>query len=101
LKRYYTEYVRHCLRFYVRTLDIGSTPRFKTDVDKQNWVACDNCVTKLDAKTLELIKELYRPGDTIADKIYNLAREYRIPQDTIWTTINTLEHNIAKRRHLI
>lgn len=101
LKRYYAEYVRHCLRFYVMTLDMGTSPRFNTEVDRQNWMACHFVMKNIDAKTLEVIKEIYRPGDTIPDKVYHLARNLKVSQESIWNIINTLERNIAKRRGLL
>lgn len=101
LKRYYAEYVRHCLRFYVMTLDMGTSPRFNTEVDKNNWMACHLVMKTIDPKTMEVIKEIYRPGDTIPDKVYHLAKQLKVPQDTIWNTVNTLERNIAKKRGLL
>lgn len=101
MKRYYAEYVRHCLRFYVMTLDMGTSPKFNTEVDRQNWMACHLVMKNIDLKTLEVIKEIYRPGDTIPDKVYHLSKELKVPQDTIWNTINTLERNVAKKRGLL
>ena len=101
LKRYYADYVRHCLRFYVTTMDIGTAPRFNTDVDKNNWSACNAVVKKLDDKTASIVYEIYSPGDTIPDKIYQLAKELKVDQDSIWNIINTLERNVAKKRGLL
>ncbi len=101
MKRYYADYVRHCLRFYVMTVDVGTAPKFNKDVDKNNWLACYSVLKNTDPKTLEIVKEIYRPGDTIPDKVYNLSKELKIPQDTIWNLINTLESNVAKKRGLL
>ena len=101
MKRYYAEYVRHCLRFYVMTLDMGTSPRFNTEVDRQNWMACHFVMKNIDPKTLEVIKEIYRPGDTIPDKVYHLSKQLKVPQDNIWNMVNTLERNIAKKRGLL
>ena len=101
MKKYYAEYVRHCLRFYVMTLDMGTSPRFNTEVDKNNWMACHVVMKNIDPKTQEVIKEIYRPGDTIPDKVYHLSREMKVSQESIWNTINTLERNIAKKRGLL
>lgn len=80
---------------------MGTSPRFNTEVDKNNWMACRLVMKTIDPKTLEVIKEIYRPGDTIPDKVYHLSKELKVPQDTIWNTINTLERNIAKKRGLL
>ena len=101
MKRYYADYVRHCLRFYVMTLDVGTAPKFNTEVDKNNWVACHAATKNFNDKTMEIVREIYRPGDTIPDKIYHLAKQMQVPQDSIWHIVNTLEHNVAKKRGLL
>lgn len=101
MKRYYADYVRHCLRFYVMTLDVGTSPRFNSDVDRNNWSACHAAVKNLDDKTMSIVREIYCPGDTIPDKIYHLAKELKVNQDSIWNIINTLERNVAKKRGLL
>ena len=101
MKRYYADYVRHCLRFYVTTLDVGTSPKFNTDVDKNNWAACHAVVKNFDDKTMVIVREIYGPGDTIPDKIYHLAKELKVTQDSIWNIVNTLERNVAKKRGLL
>lgn len=101
MKRYYADYVRHCLRFYVLTLDVGSSPRFNSHADKCNWVACQAATKNMDEKTMKIVREIYGPGDTISDKIYNLSKTLRVTQDYLWNLVNTLEHNVAKKRGLL
>lgn len=103
MRAYYSEYVRHCLRYYVTTLDDGrgGHPQFKSDVDKNNWAACHMVVRNFDDKTIDIVREIYSPGDTIPDKIYHLAKELKVSQDSIWNIINTLERNVAKKRGLL
>ena len=42
LKPYYSEFVRHCLRYYIKTLDEGKGghPVFRSEADLANWSAC-------------------------------------------------------------
>jgi hypothetical protein len=101
VKRYYADYVRHCLRFYVMTMDMGTSPRFNTEVDRNNWAACYAATKNFDDKTLDIVREIYGPGDTIPDKIYNLAKGLGVTQDYLWNIVNTLERNVAKRRGLL
>lgn len=83
------------------TLDMGTAPRFKTEVDKNNWMACHYATTKIDPKTMEVVKEIYRPGDTIPDKVYHLAKDMKVSQESIWNLINSLERNVAIKRGLL
>jgi hypothetical protein len=95
--------VRHCLRYYVKTLDEGKGghPIFKSDADRENWSACYHILKCYSQDNVDIIHEIYRPGDTIADKIYLLAKTKNVPQDTIWSLINMTERKIAKKRGLI
>ena len=102
MKPYYSEYVRHCLRYYIKTLDEGKGghPIFKSEVDKVNWSACYEVLKDYSVNDVETIAHIYRPGDTISDKIYLLSKEKRVSQDTLWNLINTVERKIAKQRGL-
>lgn len=103
LKPYYSEYVRHCLRYYIKTWDEapGCSPSFKTVADRDNWSACHNVLKDYSANDMDMIAHIYRPGDTIADKIYLLSKNKRVSQDVIWTLINNVERKIAKKRGLL
>ena len=103
MKPYYSEYVRHCLRYYIKTWDEapGCVPVFKSDVDKANWCACYYVLKDYSQSNLDTVAEIYRPGDTIADKIYQMAKDRGVHQDTIWGLINATERKIAKKRGLI
>ena len=103
LKPYYSEFVRHCLRYYFKTLEEsnGGHPVFKSDADRENWSACYHTLKHYSQNNVEIIGEIYSSFDTIADKIYQLSKLKRIPQDTIWNLINTTERKIAKKRGLI
>ena len=103
MKPYYSEFVRHCLRYYIKTLDEGNGghPVFRNDADKENWSACYQVLKDYSERDLDTISYIYRPGDTIADKIYLLAKSKQISQDTIWHLINTTERMVAQKRGLV
>ena len=103
MKPYYSEFVRHCLRFYVKTLDEGrgGHPIFRNEVERENWSACYNVLNNLSERDQDTVSYLYRPGDTIADKIYELSKSKGIQQDTIWSLVNRVERAVAKRRGLV
>lgn len=101
MKRHYSDFVRHCLRSYIATLEVGAAPKFKTAAEKANWMSCHEVVPNLDARDLEFVKELYSAGDTIPDKIFGLARDHKIAQSYFWTLIDDLEYKIAQKRGMI
>ena len=82
-------------------MDVGSQPKFKNNVEKTNWMCCHEVLGNFEADDLAMVKELYTKGDTMADKIYNLAKEKRISQSYIWSLADDVEYKIAQKRGLV
>ena len=97
MRKYYTEYVRHCLRFYTR----HPQAKFKTKADEANWKACESAMHKLTPVEQELVTDIYKAGDTIPDNIHQVSKARRLDQEYLWNLINTLEQLVAKRRGLL
>lgn len=97
MRTFYSEYVRHCLRFYVR----HPAPFFDNDADKQNWKACESALDGFTDKEKELLVAVYTENDTIFDNVCKVSTENNVKQDTLWSLINKLEQRVAKRRNLI
>lgn len=103
MKPFYSEFVRHCLRYYIKTIDEGKggQPIFKSEADKENWKACHLVLKNYSEDEMDMISHIYRQGDTIPDKIYLLAKDKGVHQDTIWNLINSIERRVAKQRGLV
>ena len=103
MKPHYSEFVRHCLRFYIKTVDEGhgGSPVFKTYADRENWRATHNALQECPDGNRDLIFQLYRTGDTLPDKIYTLSKALQVSQDSLWSLVNQVERKIAKKRGLI
>lgn len=95
---FYSEYVRHALRFYTRNL---SQPRFKSDVDKNNWFACSSVLKNYSDTDHDILVAVYGGYDTLSDNVYEIAKKYGINQAVIWDTMKDVERKIARRRGLI
>lgn len=96
-RTFYSEYVNHCLRFYAR----HPNPVFHSEVDKNNWLACEKALKKFSDENREMLLSIYSDGDTVPDKVYRISKEKKIKQDSIWKLINELERKVAKSRSLI
>lgn len=96
-KVYYTDYVRHALRFYTR----NGNPEFHTEVDKNNWYACHNAFKGYSDKAKAILVSVYSGYDTLADEVYNTAKKYQINQNQIWDMMKEFERKVAKRRGLL
>ena len=103
MKPHYSEFVRHCLRYYIKTLDEGKggLPMFNSDAEREDWSACYQALKDYSEADMDTISQLYRPGDTIADKIYMLSKAKRVSQDYFWGLISRVEREVAKKRGLI
>ena len=94
---FYTEYVRHAMRFYSRYLTITS---FKSDADRENWRACHNVVSTYPVRDRDILIYVYGAFDTIADNVYVIAKKYNIHQNLIWEMMDEFELKVAKERGL-
>ena len=97
-KPFYSEYVRHCMRFYARNI---YKPRFNTEVDKNNWHACNRAIEHYPDRTKDIFLRVYGSRDTLADNVYEASQIYLIDQNIIWDMLKDFEHRVAKNRGLI
>lgn len=97
MKSYYTDYSRHCLRFYVK----HPNPKFKDDISKDNWEACDLALSELDEKYKNIIMAVYSKNDTLEDNVFQVSKDYGIYQDSIWKLLSQIDRKIAKHRRLL
>lgn len=95
---YYSDYIRHAMRFYSRNLKPSA---FKSEVDKKNWFACHQSITKLPKRDVNILVSVYGGFDTLPDEVYNVATTYHIDQSEIWDMMKEFERKVAKRRGLI
>ena len=97
-KTYYSDYVRHAIRFYARYLNES---RFKTTVDKANWFACHNAIKEYSEMNKDILVYVYGAFDTIGDNVYTMANKYRINQNIIWDMMRDFERKVAIERGLV
>lgn len=97
-KPFYSDYVRHAMRFYSR--NIGKQT-FKTDADKQNWLACDKAIKDYSDRDKNILVAVYGGYDTLPDNVYNISNKYHINQNIIWDMLKEFERKLAKKRGLI
>ena len=95
---FYSEYVRHCARFYARNTE---KPRFNTEVDKNNWYACHRAIEQYSERDHIILTQVYGMRDTIADNVYWVAQTYNLDQKVIWDMLKDFERLVARKRGLI
>lgn len=93
----YKDYVEMCLRFYSRY----PKPIYKSVVDKLNWEACEIAFNELSGSDRDLLREVFSRRDTVADNVYQIAKETDINQNYIWKIVKSVERRVALLRNLI
>ena len=96
---FYTDYVRHMMRFYSRTATIK--PDYKTEVDKANWLTCKSVISGYSDRDREMLLSVYSGFDTLSDEVYQTAKKFSVNQSVIWDMMKDFERKVAKHRGLI
>ena len=97
-KPFYTDYVRHALRFYSRNLKVTS---FKREADMLNWLACNDAIRSYSDRDKDILVYVYGSYDTLADNVYEMSKKHRIHQNVIWDMMKEFEREIAEKRGLL
>lgn len=95
---FYSEYVKHMLRFYARNLQ---QPRFKSEVDKNNWIACHVTLKGYTERDRDILVTIYGSFDTLSDSVFEVAKRYKIDQSLIWDMMKDYERKVARKRGLL
>ena len=95
---YYSDYVRHALRFYSRNL---SQPRFRSEADKKNWFACQKALSGYSDRDKDILVAVYGGYDTLADNVHEVAKKHNLDQSIVWDMMKEFERKVAKRRGLM
>ena len=95
---FYSDYVRHAMRFYSRNIQITY---FRSEVDKINWNSCNKAIQTYSERDRNILIDVYKGYDTLADNVYNASINWSIDQNVIWDMMKEFERKIAKRRKLI
>lgn len=106
MRPYYTDYVRHALRFYVKHFK-ESTPServpqsFKSEADKSNWLACHKVLKALPENERRVLARLYGTPENFVSRVYETCRTEGGTPEELWDRIRRIERKIARRRGLL
>lgn len=98
MKRYYSEYIAHCLTFYTRYPDLH---HFRSETDKANWQACHEIISSLSEDDKGIVIAVYQPADTVRSNVSNAAKNMRMSRETVWKIVNDVERRVAEKRGLV
>lgn len=96
---FYSEYVKHMLRFYSR---YPSKPQhFKSIADELNWETCHSVLETHCDRDVDLFISIYGGFDSLSEEVKKASEKHRISQHFIWDMMKELEYRIANIRGLI
>lgn len=98
MKRYYADYVGHCLKFYAHHQDATV---FRSRVDEANWKAVDRALNKIPAEEAEYILGIYGGNTDVGEGVYITAEANEVSEKYLWSVVKRTELLIAKERGLV
>lgn len=96
-RTFYTDYVKHIMRFYSRNIDLKV---FKSSVDRDNWNACHTTLILKYNQYKDLLLEVYSGYDILDEEVSKAAIKYSIEKKTIWDLLKRFEKDVAIQRGL-
>lgn len=97
MSTFYSECVRHYMRFYAR----HPCPEFRSNIDKQNWLICKNVFREFSDEDKDILLTVYREKEPLSRNVHNISKDKCIKPDKIWGLIQELEYMVAKRMKLL
>lgn len=97
MRKYYSEFVGHCVRFYVRNLTIKY---YRSKADELNYLAVKDCFEELSAEDKDIITECFIAKDFPA-QVKEVAKRNALTESKVWEKIGDFEESVAKRRGII
>lgn len=94
-RMYYTDYARHCLRFYARYPD---KTEFNTEVERLDYESAEKALTQTPYR-FELL-QIYTGRDTFSDEVFNASVRYDFDLNELWKLTEQVEYAVAKARGL-
>lgn len=97
MKRHYADFALYALKNHFAD-DATGTP---SPAEIANEEACKKVCAGLDERTQEILRDICRGRDTLADTIFEVSRARNMNQNDLWTLIAKVEKTFAQERGLI
>lgn len=96
---YYTDYVNHCIRFFLTTPDtLHMEGKRKADVD--NWIAVQDVFRKLGADERQTLIDIYKAHYRVSEGVRIYCQKTGADERQVWVLLTKTCAAIAKRRGL-
>lgn len=96
-KLFYSDYVKHMMRFYSRSMDISV---FKSSIDKFNWRICQSTLDKYPSHR-DMLLDIYSGYGTLEEEVNKASLKYKVEKKRIWDLMKKFERDLAINRGLL
>lgn len=96
-KPFYSEYVKHMMRFYSRSRDLKV---FKSKVDELNWIISNDTLEQY-PQYKDLLLDVYSGYGTHDEEVNKASIKYNIENKVIWDLMKRFERDLAQNRGLL
>lgn len=98
MKRHYSDYVHHCMRYYLSTPEYPF--EFRRSCDRLAWISCDKALRSFDEENQNLLKAVYT-SRVLTDGVEREAKKSGLYAKHIWSLVDRFENKVAIERGLI
>ena len=98
MRKYYSDYVRHCTRYYFYQEKAPSP--ISDRVSYNNYAAVSNVLGKNPPEVVGMIRMLYQ-ADSMVQAVEDYSKISNIKIPVIWHTVQNYEKEVAIERGLI
>lgn len=98
MRKYYSDFVRHCTRFYFSRT---SVPNPTSDrVNYNNYISVSNVLDRYTSEAFNLIRRVYE-AESMPKEVTAYAKDNRCTTEEVWYTVQRYEKEVAIERGLV
>lgn len=98
MRKFYSEYVKHCARFFF-TRDFPPSS-VENRVDYNNYVSVSNVLSRYDARFVNIVRLAYT-SPTIQEAVNEYSVKNNCTREELWYIIQKFEKEVAIERGLL
>lgn len=99
MRKYYSDYVRHCARLYF-SIDAMPSP-LQDKVRYNNYIAVSNVLDRYDTDTKLFLRLIYTSEENLPKMVGRMAINKGCKTEALWYIIQTFEKDVATERGLL
>ena len=99
MRKYYSDFVRHCARLYFNT-DAMPSP-LQDKVRYNNYIAVSNVLDRYEKDTTLFLRLIYTSEENLPKIVERTAINKECKSEALWYIIQTFERDVAVERGLL